>query len=51
MGEVYKARDTRLVVARIRQAGDPLRIGLFGSHACGQAWPATDLALQIGVDR
>lgn len=45
--------DARLlddVVARIRRAGDPRRIVLFGSHAVGRARPDSDLDLLIIED-
>ena len=35
------------VVTRIRQAGDPLKIVLFGSHARENAGPESDLDLLI----
>ena len=49
----YPIVDARLldeIVVRIRQAGNPLRIVLFGSHARGQAGPASDLDLLIVED-
>lgn len=38
------------VVRRIREAGDPLQIVLFGSHARGEARPGSDLDLLVIED-
>ena len=49
----YPPVDARLldgIVTRIRQAGNPIRIVLFGSHARGQAGPSSDLDLLIVED-
>ena len=37
----------REIVARIRAAGDPIRIVLFGSHARGDAGAASDLDILV----
>jgi predicted nucleotidyltransferase len=49
----YPPVDARLldgIITRIRQAGNPIRIVLFGSHARGQAGPSSDLDLLIVED-
>lgn len=49
----YPPVDARLldeIVRRIRQAGNPIRILLFGSHARGEAGPSSDLDLLIVED-
>ena len=37
----------REIVRRIREAGDPLRIILFGSHARGDAAPGSDIDILV----
>ena len=40
----------REMTRRLREAGDPIQIILFGSHACGDAGPYSDLDLLIVDD-